>query len=86
MFSSFKIFVLIYSTSAYSQFGENLSEGCPQQRKTPESSRRVSRGPAGLCFFWRAGFSVPLRGVSWLAVHYSVPSYSGRNFPFRGAK
>ena len=33
MFSSFSKKV-IYLTSAYSQFGENLSKGCPEQRKT----------------------------------------------------
>ena len=33
MFSSFSKKV-IYLTSAYSRFGENLSEGCPEQRKT----------------------------------------------------
>lgn len=33
MFSSFSKKV-VYLTSAYSQFGENLPEGCPEQRKT----------------------------------------------------
>ena len=33
MFSSFSKKV-VYLTSAYSQFGENLPEGCPGQRKT----------------------------------------------------
>lgn len=70
MFSSFKNF-LIYSTSASSELGENLSEGCPEQRKTlslgqlPVPSRWVSLGPARFSFFWRTSFSHPWCFTAW---------------------
>ena len=90
MFSSFSKKV-IYLTSAYSWFGENLSEGCPEQRKTLSLGQLpvyLHNGyhwaPLGL-FLLESCFLLTL-GISQLEVHYSVTSYSRKNFPLQETK
>lgn len=65
---------LIYLTNAYSQFGENLSEGCPEQRKTQSGPAAhtfvmVITGPSLVLFLLESCFLLTL-GVSRLGVHY----------------